>query len=305
MARPIQISAYNKPMNGGYTLYLDESGVANLADTRSNYFVMSGLIVDDKEDIELSAYLRHIKRRHKIEPTESLHAVDLFEIENHKNFLTSATSKLFTNSIAEFIENAPFKIIVVAVDKQVLRRKMNIPDGYKFKGSKTHKKDKEVAYELLTRKMIFEFAKFLNKKGCLGSIVAESRRGSDNLVLGTYLDCQEPQTFVQRKSLAKLAVVTKERVHSICFATKVGAKGGLELADIVSYCSFNELKNNLRGMRRNGVQQMFARIKADIGIERVSVLSLREISGLIPDRIHEITDQIEKRRRDFSDMFGG
>lgn len=288
----------------GYTLYLDESGVANLAQTQDRYFLLSGLIVDDKEDIELSAYLKHIKRRHNIDPSESLHAVDLFEIPGRPNYLADDKCREFTNSIAEFIENSPFKIVVFAVDKDLLRKKLHIPDGYKFKGSRAHKKDKEIAYELLTRKMLFEFARLLKRNSSLGSIVAESRRGSDGLVLNTYLDCQDPQTFVGRKSLKTLAAEIKSRVHSICFANKIGAKGGLELVDIVSYCAFNELKNDLRGMTKRGVKPMFQRIKKDMGIVTISQLTSQEISGLIPDRIDKITNSIEKRKKEFSDFFG-
>ena len=98
-------------------MYMDESGTANLSES-SEYFVLSGIVVEETADHDLSAYLRYLKRRHGISEDTSLHAYDLFENKNHTNYLAEAKKcKQFTASIAEFIENARniIRIILVTI----------------------------------------------------------------------------------------------------------------------------------------------------------------------------------------------
>lgn len=286
-----------------FLMYMDESGVANLAKD-SQYFVLSGLVVEDKVDNDLSAYLRFIKRRHELSEEVSLHAYDLFENRTSNSYLPDTNSKSFTASISEFVENAPFKVLVFYVDKNELCRKIQAPEGYSFKGSKRHKQDKELAYEMLARKLFFEFAKILRKEKAIGSVIAESRRSSDDVLLRAYLDAQDPQTFVSYPTIQKQAEMSKEYIHSICFASKKSLKGALELVDIISYCTYGELTGMFPPRRndRRGVKVMWMRIKTQIGESKIQKISTRAMSGLIPDRIDETTKRIQARLNEFRDL---
>lgn len=62
-----------------YLLYLDESGVANLAEYRDRFFIITTLIAEVGADSELSGYLKHLKRRYGFDESESLHAFEIFE----------------------------------------------------------------------------------------------------------------------------------------------------------------------------------------------------------------------------------
>ena len=291
-----------KELKKSYTLYIDESGSSNIIHS-DKYFVMGGIIVEDSVDSDTSAYLRYMKRRHDISEDACLHAVDLFELTDKPEFLSEAKCKEFTESVAEYIENAPFTIKVYAVEKEVLLKKLKAPKGYRFMGSKAHKKDKEICYEVLTRKIIFDFVRILKKENATGSIVAESRRNSDQILLGTYLECQEPNIFEGRKALQALSIEAKDRIHSLCFSNKNSLKGGLEIVDIVSYCAFNELTKGFKGKNKKSVLIMWSRIKKKMNIKNVHQLTTQEISILIPDRINKISERIKERVRQFTDLF--
>lgn len=287
-----------------FAMYMDESGVANLGDA-SKYFVLSGIVVENDVDHDLSAYLRYLKRRHSISEDVSLHAYDFLENKLHPNYLKEAhKSKNFTASIAEFVENAPFVILVFYLDKDELRKIIGAPEGYTFKGNKGHKADKELGYEILARKLIFEFAKILKKEKAIGSIIAESRRGADNVLLRAYLDAQDPQTFIKRPAIVKLATNAKERVHSLCFSSKKSLKGALELVDIISYCTFCELAGKFPTQRndKRGIKAMWHKIKKQMGEPAVQKLSAGVMRGLAPDRIDETSKRIKARLTEFRDL---
>ncbi len=295
-------------------MYIDESGVANLAVYQNRYFVLSSLVVEDHADLELSGYFRSIKRRHELSESRSVHAVDILERKNDPSYLPNAKCKDFTNSLSEFVENASFRIFVYAIDKNLLRKRLGVPNGYKFKGSKRHQEDKEIAYELLSRRALFDFAKVLEGEDALGAIVAESRRGSDHFLLGAYLDSQDSQMFIDlanspkvraknvSKRLVALTQKSKATIHSICFASKSSVKSGLELADVISFCAYNDINRSINKKKNRGVDLMWRRIKKCIETGQVQRLEVKEISGLIPDKIHKIADRIRERMTAYSDL---
>lgn len=288
-----------------YTMYLDESGQSSLADFKDKYFVLTGLIVEDKTDAELSTYFRHIKRRHGIGEETSLHAYDLFENEKSDIYFSdNEKCKKFIASIVEFVENAPFYNYVFFIDKEEIRKKVGAPRGYTFKGSKKHKEDKGIPYEILTRKLIFEFAKILKRQKAIGSIVAESRRGADVVVLRAYLDTQQHSLFEKENSLKKQSESAEERIHSVCFAGKRSLKGGLELVDVISYLAYNHLIGKLpnRKKDRKGLHVSWEKIKERINKKTPQQIKGAEMGRLVVDRIDEISKRVEQRLAEFRDL---
>ncbi len=80
-----------------YILYLDESGVANLAQERDRYFIITTLVVESSADAELSGYLKHLKRRYGFEVSETLHAFELFENKISSTYISdNVKCKKFT-----------------------------------------------------------------------------------------------------------------------------------------------------------------------------------------------------------------
>ena len=70
-----------------HTLYFDESGIANLAQHRDRYFIISTLSVEANSDYELSGYLKHLKRRYGFRESDTLHAFELFENEESPSYI--------------------------------------------------------------------------------------------------------------------------------------------------------------------------------------------------------------------------
>ncbi len=287
-----------------FLMYMDESGVANLAN-KSRFFVLSGILVEDAVDNDLSAYLRYLKRRHGIEEGVSLHAYDIFENKLNELYLKDYKKcKKFTASISEFVENAPFRVLVFYIDKNDLREKIGAPKGYSFKGGKGHKDDKELSYEILARKLIFEFARILKKEKAIGSIVAESRRGADRVLLKTYLESQDPQSFIKKSRIMKQAETAKQLIHSICFASKKSLKGALELVDIISYCAYNDLAGKFPIKRNDsrGIKVMWQKIKNQMGASAPKKITKYDMGELASNRINETSNRIKHRLSEYRDL---
>lgn len=292
-----------------YTLYVDESGVANLAETQTKFFVLTGIVVDASNDHDLSAYFNYIKRRYALPEHESFHAVSFFDPPTRKTGTTRVPIKTawnFCSSISEFIANTPFKVMIVAIRKSEVAKLLKMPKGYGFKGSSSHKKDKDVVYEIAARKLFLEFANMLKKHRAHGEIVAESRRKSDSVLIDTFLDCQEEANFQSARN-KRAARNIRETVVSICFKNKRAVDAALQIADLISYATYQHLckKMSLKKKKRGlGIlwKTCAGRI-ADGGSHRLDVLlSKRIIRNVASDRIHKITNTIQARLASNSDL---
>lgn len=284
-----------------YLLYLDESGIANLAQS-DRYFIIATLIVESGADSELSGYLKHLKRRYDFKESESLHAFELFEKKDAPNYIKdNSVCKKFTESIIEFIENAPFEIKVYVVDKEEVKKLLKTPEGYKFQGSKKHSEDKDFPYEILTKQIIFDYAKFLKKNNGMGSIVAESRGNSDSVVIRSFNDTQSTNN-TDTDNIKRSKQNVRDRIHSICFANKKSVRSGLELVDIISYCTNRDLSGKIKQRDSRGIRQMWEKLKKLLPEDNFTLLKKKDISGLNKDKIHKISERIQQRLREFRDL---
>ncbi len=285
-----------------YLLYLDESGVANLAQDRDKYFIITTLTVESDADLELSGYLKHLKRRYGFNESETLHAFELFENKTSTSHIKeNSRCKKFTESITEFIENAPFDIKIYVIDKKLVKKLIKAPEGYKFKGSKKHSEDKDFPYEMLARQIIIDYSKFLKKKNGKGSIIAESRGNSDSVVIRSFNDTQntnESDPDIIKKNKQNI----RDRIHSICFANKKSVRSGLELVDIISYCANLELSGKIKKRDSRGIKYMWEKIKQKLPQNNFHILDKSEINGLNRDKIHKISERIQQRLKEFRDL---
>ena len=286
-----------------YLLYLDESGTANLAQYKDIYFIIGTLVVESSADSELSGYLKHLKRRYGFKESEVLHAFEIFEDRESPVYIKDNTKcKEFTESITEFIENASFKIKVYVVDKDILRKILKTPDGYKFKGNKKHSEDKDFPYEILTKQIIFDYSYFLKKNKGMGAIIAESRGNADRVVIQSFNNAQntnESDTDILKRKKQNI----RDKIHSISFANKKSVRSGLELVDIISYCTNLELSKKIKKRDPRGIKQMWEKIKTQLLPNgNFNILTKREIHVLNKDKIHKISDRIQNRMKEFRDL---
>lgn len=289
-------------MNKRYTLYLDESGIASLTDYKDRCFVVSGIVVEDSADIELSAYFNYIKRAHKLPESKSFHSVDFFENKKSDLYLKDSKCIKFCQSVAEFIKIAPFNIAIVCLDKRHLRELIKMPNGYSFKGSKDHKEDKEIGYEILTRKVFLEFAKFIKIQKAKGSVVAESRRESDRVILKSFLQSQDSEQFKRRKNLSRYSFEMRNRVVSLCFENKNGLRGGLEMSDLFAYVYYQKINRKIPLLKKRGLPVLWKSIEKKAEQKQIAMLGNRDFLNLAYDRIHKIANRINQRMNEYSDF---
>lgn len=285
-----------------HILYFDESGTANLAQYRDKYFIIATLSVEANADYELSGYLKHLKRRYGFQETETLHAFELFEDESSPSYFKDhALCKRFTESIAEFIDNASFEIGAYVIDKDMLRKIIGTPDGYKFKGGRKHAEDKDFPYEILTKKIVFDYANYLKKTKGMGLIVAESRGNADSVVIKSFNEAQNNAEDDNPRIKTKKQYI-RDRIHSICFANKKSVRSGLELVDIISYCINLDLSGKIKTRDSKGIRQMWGRIKQKLPKGTYHILSKKDINELSKAKIHKISERIQGRLREFRDL---
>jgi len=249
--------------NKKYILYLDESGCSSLTDYVSKKFLLTGVMIDRKEDIEISAYFNFIKRKYNIPINHPFHSYDIFDNKRSSSYLTNANAKAVTSSLAEFIDITPIKFKVFMLDKNKLRRFF----GFKkdsFKGiPRGRRKDKEIGYDILASRLIFWFARELEKKSAKGEVVADSRRKSDIILLDAYLNCQTPSNF-NKSDIITLSEEAHNNITSIKFEKKTGLCGGLEIADLISYVSFLAENNKLKKFDTKNIPILWKIIKKNM-----------------------------------------
>lgn len=286
-------------MTKKYSLYIDESGVANLCDYQSRFFILSAVAIEEKIVKELAAYFSYIKKRYALPDENNLHAVGLFEDKKSDFYLGAAKCKNFCKSVGEFIETSPFAISVSCLDKSILREILKMPDRYEFRGSKDHGEDKDIGYEILARKIFLGYAQFLKKSKSYGSITAESRRGADHRLLKTFLYSQEPNQFNHNSRLQVYAKELRDRVFSMSFENKKGLNAGLEIADLISYLVNKKVNRKLASLGSRGGNILWRAIEKRSDFHS---LSPEAFDKFAKDRIHEIAMRIAKRLNANSDL---
>ena len=255
-----------------YTMYLDESGIADLTDKQYPDFLLTGLVLDHDEDSEVSAYFNFIKRKYRLDGERSFHAYDLFENKTSKFYLPDTRAKKLCESLSELINIAPLSISITSLNKAELRNFLNIQGDDDFKGSEQKKRDKELAYEVLSTHLFFWFGSLTKKEHARGALVAESRRNADHTLLRTYLRCKEPDTF-QLGVLKKSCNDLRGSITSIRFENKIGVWPGLELADLISYVSFLKLYGRIQKFKHRGLTLLWASVEKKIEKDKIQIIT--------------------------------
>lgn len=281
-----------------YNLYLDESGTAHINDYRDTFFVISGIVLEEQYDHDLTSYFTFLKRRYGIQESINFHAAEFFENRGNATFnaIDNETASEFAHSLGEFIKTIPLKIIAHAVSKDAVRGMLKIPEEYSQAQKKWNIPDRDIAYEIIIRKLMFEFTSHLISSDALGAIIAESRRESDQVMLQAYIESQEPFRFKEKPYYHEISDEARKRISSICLENKRGLTGGLEIADICSYLIYRYLHHSLEKAQDRGVVDLWRIIKAKIEKPIHSnnglLLTKKDMSRVASDRIYKISDRI-------------
>jgi len=278
-----------------FTLYIDESGTANLNDKRDNLFFLTGLVLDDNISRGFSDYFHLVKKRHHLETIRNFHSVEFFEIKQSPQYVSNQRAKEFIYTLGELLNTLPMFVISYSLDKRILRKILGISETFDFKGMFKNQLDsKEVAYEILARKIFFDFAQFLHKNEATGNIVAESRRESDAILLRTFFDCKTPSHFIHVPRFESYAKDFNEKVVSMCFENKNAITAGLEIVDAISYLWYLETKGKMKepfALKRGIVPLIKELRKNTKQPKQVTGPMIRNIGK---DRINKITKEIKE-----------
>jgi hypothetical protein len=286
-----------------YNLYLDESGTANINDYRDTFFVICGIIIEKQYDHDLTSYFTFLKKRYGIQESVNFHAAEFFETRENSLFnnISDGKAEEFCFSLGEFIKTIPLKIIAHAVRKDIVRTLVKIPEKYSMTAKRVNIEDIDIAYEIIIRKMMFEFASHLVAKDALGAVIAESRRESDRILLQAYVESQEPFRFKEKPYYYEISDETRKRISSVCFENKRGLTGGLEIADICSYVIYRFLHESLDRAQSRGLTDLWEiiepKIEKPIHNNNGLLLSKKDMGRVASDRINKISDRILWRSR--------
>ncbi len=280
-------------------MYVDESGGHGLTDTRSDSFLLAGLVMENYEDSDISAYFEFLKRKHGIQEGQHFHSVDLFEARGSDVYLKPKKARAIVGSLAEFIKTVPVEMKVLSLTKKNLKEVLGINRSLD-KGALSKKlrdggalgsEIRDIAYDILASDLFLWFSSHsLWKAGSKGGIIAESRKESDHALMTAFLQCKEPDSYKSNEKMIRKRVdKMSKRVTSIKFENKTGECSGLEIADLVSYVSFLALRRQLT-FRPIGLAKIWREIQKKIHggtIEKISDANL--LKWLPKNRVHKIS----------------
>lgn len=293
-------------------LYLDESGTAEFTDTRtpkSEYFVITAMVVDEDEGQKLSGYFEYLKRSHGLHVGIPFHSYDLFENKKFECYQTPTRMRALVHSLTEFFSLAPIRYRVYAVDKEKVQEHFRI--NRKLSGADYQRHNatsiNSISYALCAANAFRWFTEILRYANAKGSIVAESRDRSDKSLIDTFLDCKDEGMYAQPlggrqyrecdKGLKQSAVEMKKRVTGLKFETKIGESFGLELADLISYLAFLNLQRRLGEFERLYIPQLWQAVRNKLDTKTICLLQGNDLSNsLARSRVHKISKFARKTR---------
>jgi hypothetical protein len=281
-----------------YNLYIDEPGTANINEYRDTFFVISGIILESQFDHDVTSYFTFLKRRYGLQEQVNFHAAEFFENKNNKlfNTISDDTAKEFCYSLGEFLKTIPLNIVSHAIDKNLLRAVLKMPENLPHGTKKLTLEDRDIGYQIIVRKLLFEFTSHLIKQESFGSVIAESRRESDKVFLQAFLESQESFRFREKPYYYSISDEARKRISSVRFENKRGLTGGLEIADICSYVVYRHLHNSLHTSLDRGALELWkvisGRIEKPIHSNNGLLLSKKDMSRVASDRVYKVSDRI-------------
>lgn len=237
-------------------VYLDESGVADLNDKQSKFFILTGIIADNDSFQKYNRYYCQLKYKYLGDDVE-IHSHDLF----HK---PGKFESKFIDELATFIDNIPFCFFTVAANKKKLlnsttKRKAKDLMGTTFNKALSiyieREKDKEAFYSEPLSAVLKEISKYKFKdinrlypleityKEILNQYLTSYTKNINKGVKDFEIYFEESSNMNKILELTEKFKTSGEpfttglgtSLLNISFPNKRARYLGLELADIVSF----------------------------------------------------------------------
>lgn len=262
------------------TLFIDESGRSSLAEVESEPFVLTGVILENREIQTVEGFFSYIKRKFGIFIDKPFHSYDIYE--NPKSKLKDSDLLLLSNSLAEFISLIPIQIYLVIINKNEFKLALGVKTNEDFKGSAERKEMRNYPYRVMASFLFAMFGKYLEKDNSLGQIIADSRRGADHQLLKTLNLCKEGVVPFKEEYVKAV----KNSLTALCFAEKGFLSGGLEVTDLISYVSFVRYKR-LLSQQNNGLMNIWEQIKKKAKENMITEELVRRFFNIKKDEVHK------------------
>lgn len=262
------------------TLFIDESGKSSLAEVESDPFVITGVILENREIQTVEGFFSYIKRKFGIPVDKPFHSYDIYE--NPKTQLKDSDLSLLSNSLAEFISLIPIQIYLVLINKNEFKSALGIKSNDDFKGSTERKEMKNYPYRVMASFLFAMFGKYLEKNNSVGQIIADSRRGADHQLLKTLNLCKEGAVPFKEDYVKSI----KKNLTALCFAEKGFLSGGLEVTDLISYTAFIRCKR-LLSQQNNGLMYIWEQVKKKANEYIISEERVRKFFNIKKDEVHK------------------
>ncbi len=235
-----------------YILFIDESGKSKLSD-QGDIILLCGFVINKDLHTALSSYMVSLKENSKISPAQNIHAFDIFEDEfknlnkrvRREKWVTYSQIDTFFERLNHLLQGTEMQYLTVQLDKTIFQskiekraKKLGITGKPIIKALKKAGLQ-DFIYEGLARKLILEFAHFLEQKDAQGEIIAESRRNDDTAVLNAFVDATQTSKYEEGTVYNAWSKQAFSRIHSLTFQNKRGLSFGLEIADLLAWTTYN------------------------------------------------------------------
>lgn len=240
-------------------LYIDESGSGEIYNPKYKFFVIGAVTLPPTEKDLISSLFRKWRNKYLRKPTRCFHATDFFEDYKpgykNKELRFDRNFNIAVDELIEILRYPDFKAQAFYAKLSPLRGKFSLSEPPPYRDifqnktdEKTYDQEQE-AYKksvvktigkrkfeplALTLKKAFSFhfgqlnSSSNPKKGYINF---ESLSGADTVLIEQY-----------HKLKSKIDQTYEEKIIGIDFHTKNSLEGGIELADLISYISFQSLR---------------------------------------------------------------
>jgi hypothetical protein len=265
-----------------YTLFIDESGKSSLLSKETEPFIITGVILEDKEISTVERFFIYIKSKYNIDTTKPFHSYHIFE--NIHTKLPNYKLKKLSKTLGDFLSLIPIQVTVLKVDKTVFKKAIGLTSTTQCKGSKKRKAIPKLTYQLTVSLLYKWFAQTLKSNDGLGQVIVDSSRKYNTSILKTWNLCQEGHLPMIN---GKLSELIKDRVTTLCFAEKCFLSGGLEITDLISYITFFHVRELITENEKIGIPLIWNVIAKKEKLTTIDEIEIKKFFGIKKGEVYK------------------
>lgn len=272
-------------------LFIDESGTSSLLKESKEPFILTGVILEDREVNIIEGFFNYIKLKYSINVNEPFHSFNVFEDSNTK--LPTAKAKDLITKLSDFISFIPIKLRILSVDRSMFRNALGVKSLEDFKFDSKRKELKDFPYRIMASHLFKWFAEHLESEGSIGEIVVDAKKGGDAQLIKTLYLCKDCLDVFDDSTRNLI----RKKCTSICFAEKYCLSGGLEIADIISFTAFQHARRSMPAFKEIRLNKVWNEVRDRLpekSLERLSEEDVRCFFKIEKDGVHKYLRNLSK-----------